>query len=134
VSKDDSDDKASKKKPKKGDLGDVGKVVPIKKMPGPLGPWRLSLSVAVAGLTTGLPLIHAAQTGVQLDLALLRSFGIAFLTWWLLGRINRVLIQAALDRAASPTEQLATVTEWTHVDTTATEAGSASDASDGRAA
>jgi hypothetical protein len=67
--------------------------------PGPLAPWRLTLSVAVAAATTGMPLVDAAATGEQLDLALGKSFGAALLTWIAVGGINRVL--ADTDRAGA---------------------------------
>jgi hypothetical protein len=59
---------------------------------GPLGPWRLSISVLVALGFTGMPLWQTAQTGVGLDMALLRSFGVAFITWIATGRLNRMLV------------------------------------------
>ena len=62
---------------------------------GPLARWRLLLAVGVSGVTTGSTLWAAVGTGEQLDVALLRSFGVWFLTWVSLGRINRVLRQAA---------------------------------------
>ena len=62
---------------------------------GPLGPWRLSLSIAAAAVMTGMPLMRAASSGVELDLALLRSFGAAFLIWVCLSSINRVIATAA---------------------------------------
>lgn len=58
---------------------------------GPLGPWRLSISVLVALGFTGMPLWQTAQTGVGLDMALLRSFGVAFITWIATGRLNKLL-------------------------------------------
>ena len=61
---------------------------------GPLGPWRLSLSIVAAALFTGMPLSRAATTGVGLDMALLRSFVVAFFTWIALSMINRVLADA----------------------------------------
>jgi hypothetical protein len=70
---------------------------------GPLGPWRLSLSIVVAALFTGMPLSRAASTGIGLDSALLRSFVVAFFTWIALSSINRVLADAtaAADRDAA---------------------------------
>ncbi len=59
---------------------------------GPLAPWRLSLSVAASIVFTGMPLVDAATTGIDVDTALLRSFGVAFLTWVALGALNRALI------------------------------------------
>ena len=79
---------------------------------GPLAPWRLVLVVALAAVTTGMPLMHAAQTGVGLDMALLRSFGIAFLAWVALGRINRVLGRAAADELQHPAARLSAVPDW----------------------
>lgn len=61
---------------------------------GPLGPWRLSIAVLVAALTTGAPLYRAVLTGLDLDMALGRSFGVAFLTWIVLGSINKMLALA----------------------------------------
>jgi hypothetical protein len=61
---------------------------------GPLGPWRLSLSIVAAAVFTGMQLSRAATTGVGLDLALLRSFVVAFFTWIALSMINRVLADA----------------------------------------
>jgi hypothetical protein len=58
---------------------------------GPLGPWRLSIAVLVAVLTSGMTLYHAASTGVGMDMALGRSFAIAFVTWIVLGNINKML-------------------------------------------
>lgn len=70
--------------------------------PGPLGPWRLSLSILATAAFTGLPLLQAAATGVGLDMALVRSFGVAFLCWIALGSATRMLAQAeaAADRDA----------------------------------
>lgn len=71
-----------------------------KRPPGPLGPWRLSIVVLVSGITTGSALLAAATTGVELDIALARSFGVAFLVWVALGKINLVLGQAEAERLA----------------------------------
>jgi hypothetical protein len=70
---------------------------------GPLGPWRLSLSIAVSAAFTGMPLSRAATSGIGLDGALLRSFIVAFFTWIALSSINRVLADAtaAADRDAA---------------------------------
>jgi hypothetical protein len=70
---------------------------------GPLGPWRLSLSIIVSAAFTGMHLSRAATTGVGLDMALVRSFAVAFLTWIALSSINRVLGEAtaAADRDAA---------------------------------
>jgi len=85
----------------------AAETVPV--APGPLAPWRLALVVALAAATTGMPLLDAAKTGVGLDLALLRSFGIAFLGWIALGRINHVLRQASADPAARRAPRLTSV-------------------------
>lgn len=61
---------------------------------GPLGPWRLSLSIVAAAVFTGMPLSRAATTGMGVDMALLRSFVVAFFTWVALSMINRVLADA----------------------------------------
>jgi len=68
---------------------------------GPLGPWRLSISVLVAPGFTGMPLWQTAQTGVGLDMALLRSFGVAFITWIATGRLNKLLATEATDDDAT---------------------------------
>jgi hypothetical protein len=62
---------------------------------GPLGPWRLSLSIVAAAAFTGMPLSRAATTGVGVDMALLRAFAVAFFTWIALSSINRVLADAS---------------------------------------
>jgi hypothetical protein len=77
-------------KRKGGDVDEVVAVVPR----GPLGPWRLSLAVAAAAVFTGMPLLDAAQTGLGLDMALARSFGVAFLVWIASGWVNKMLAAA----------------------------------------
>ncbi|MFN6121799.1 MAG: hypothetical protein ACK5CE_19500 [Actinomycetes bacterium] len=62
--------------------------------PGPLAPWRLSIAVAVSALLTGSDRWDAAMTGVAVDMALLRSFGVAFMLWIATGFVNRILVQA----------------------------------------
>jgi hypothetical protein len=76
--------------------------VEIARPSGPLGPWRLSLSIVVAAVFTGMPLADAATSGVGVDSALIRSFVVAFFTWVALSCINRVLADAtaAADRDA----------------------------------
>ena len=59
---------------------------------GPLGPWKLSIAIGVSALFTGMALFDAATTGLGIDMALLRSFGVAFLTWIAVGILNRVLV------------------------------------------
>lgn len=61
---------------------------------GPLGPWRFSIAVLVAALTTGMSLYRAAIAGAGLDMAFVRSFGVAFFTWIVLGSINKMLALA----------------------------------------
>ena len=104
-----SGNKGEKKDKKaKGD----GELAELKRLPGPLAPWRLSLVVALAAATTGMPLLRAASTGAQLDVALLRSFGIAFLAWIALGKINKVLAQVEPGQNTAPAEHLSLVSEW----------------------
>jgi hypothetical protein len=62
--------------------------------PGPLAPWKLSIAVAVSAAFTGIALYDAAMTGVGIDMALIRSFGVAFATWIAVGFVNRVLRDA----------------------------------------
>ncbi len=74
--------------------------------PGPLAPWKLSISVGASAALTGSSLYDAALTGVALDMALMRSFGVAFSVWIAVGFVNKVLRQAleAVDvDAAAPT-------------------------------
>jgi len=95
----------------KGD--EDAEVETITALPGPLAPWRLCIVVGVSSLTTGMALVHAAQSGVGLDLALLRSFGIAFVIWIALGKINRVLGQVETDRLRDPSAtRLTAVPDW----------------------
>lgn len=72
---------------------------------GPLGPWRLSLSIVATMAFTGMPLSRAATTGVGLDSALLRSFVVAFFTWIALSSINRVLADAEVAAARDAARQ-----------------------------
>ena len=104
---------------------------------GFLAQWRLVLVIAVAAVTTGSPLVSAASTGVGLDMALLRSFGIAFVTWIALGKINSVLGQAAVDEALRPPPRLTAVPDWKPAEPTAPtapDAGSSDQEDAGRAA
>ena len=66
---------------------------------GPLGPWRLSLSIVASAAFTGMPLSRAATTGADLDMALVRSFAVAFFAWIALSSINRVLADAEMATA-----------------------------------
>lgn len=69
--------------------------------PGPLAPWRFSIAILVSAVTTGMTLYSAAVTGIDLDMALVRSFGVYFLTWIVLGSINKMLaIAESKDSAA----------------------------------
>ena len=68
-----------------------GEAIPRRRL-GPLGPWRLALAITAAAVFTGLPLFDAATTGVGADMALLRSLGVALLTWVAVGALNRALI------------------------------------------
>lgn len=85
VADDDGDGKKSKKTKK------------FKAPPGPLAPFKLSLAVLVSALTTGLPLWHAWTSGIDVDIALGRSFAVAFVLWIVLGRISRMLGMAQLE-------------------------------------
>jgi hypothetical protein len=91
---DGSKKKAKKQKGKESleQLGGSGATPPPD--PGPLAPWRLSIAVAVSALLTGSDLWDAAMTGVAVDMALLRSFGVAFVPWIATGFVNRILVQA----------------------------------------
>ena len=83
---DDGDGKKKSKKSKK-----------FKAPPGPLAPFRLSLTVLVSAVTTGVPLWHAWTSGIDVDIALGRSFAVAFVLWIVLGRISRMLGMAQLE-------------------------------------
>ena len=67
---------------------------------GPLGPWRLTIAVTAAALTTGRALLDAVSMGVGVDLALGRSFAVAFVVWVLTGVVNRILAEAESRREA----------------------------------
>lgn len=84
-----SDESTSEKKPKKQKK--------VKAPPGPLAPFKLSLAVCASALTTGLPLLNAWSSGVDVDIALGRSFGVAFLLWIVLGKVSRMLGTAQLE-------------------------------------
>ena len=72
--------------------GAVAEAPPVD--PGPLAPWKLSIAVAVSAAFTGLDLYDSAMTGVGVDMALIRSFGVAFAVWIAVGFVNRVLRDA----------------------------------------
>jgi hypothetical protein len=88
--------KGKDKKSKKGkeQLEAIGGAAAARPDPGPLAPWRLSICVAVSAAFTGQALFDAAMTGVGIDGALLRSFGVAFGLWVAVGFVNRLLLQA----------------------------------------
>lgn len=69
----------------------------VKAPPGPIAPFRMLLAVGVSGITTGLPLLGAWSSGVGLDIALGRSFGVAFVLWIVLGKVSRMLGRAQLE-------------------------------------
>lgn len=75
---------------------------------GPLAPWRLTIAVATSAVFTGMPLFDAATAGVGVDMALLRSFGVAFLTWVAVGALNRALfdIPPAAGRANDSAQEI----------------------------
>jgi hypothetical protein len=80
--------------------------------PGPLAPWKLSIAVATSAALTGMPLYDAAFTGVGVDMALVRSFAVAFFVWIAVGFINKVLRQAqasAADDASTSLDPLGVV-------------------------
>lgn len=114
--KDNDDDGATsaaadtgKKKGKKGkeQLEALGGLPAPAPDPGPLAPWRLSIAVAVSAAFTGQDLFDAAMSGVGIDAALLRSFGIAFGIWIAVGFVNRLLrdAQAAVERERAEREE-----------------------------
>ncbi len=65
-------------------------------LPGPLAPWRMAIAVSVSALLTGSPLMEAATSGVEIDFALLRTFGVGFIVWIALGMINKMLVSATI--------------------------------------
>ncbi len=103
-----------------------GATVEARPDPGPLAPWRLSIAVAASAALVGMPLYDAAMTGVGVDMALLRAFGVAFFVWVAVGFVNKVLRQAqavhATHDVGSP-EQLAAPRAW--VDERVGDSGSA---------
>jgi hypothetical protein len=68
--------------------------------PGPLGPWRLTIAVGACALTTGRALLDAVSLGTDVDLALGRSFAVAFVVWVLTGVVNKILAEAESRREA----------------------------------
>lgn len=61
---------------------------------GPLAPWRLSIAVGLSAALTGPALWDATMNDQHVDFALLRSFGVFFLSWFAMGVINRTLVRA----------------------------------------
>jgi hypothetical protein len=96
--KDGKDGKEGKKKSKKDkeQLEALGGPAAPPPDPGPLAPWRLAICVAVSAAFTGQRLFDAAMSGVGIDGALVRSFGVAFALWIATGFVNRILLQAQL--------------------------------------
>ena len=97
---------------KKSDEDEAIEAVEVQKHPGPLGPWKLSISVAVSAAFTGLPLYDAVVTGVGTDMALLRSFGVGFLTWIAASSVNRVVATAQQSVEADSVVRGAPATAW----------------------
>jgi hypothetical protein len=81
--------------------------------PGPLAPWRFSLAVGAAAITTGLPLVDATRSGYGIDAALGRSFGVAALVWIAAGVVNRVVLSVTTTEAepgpSGPAEERSSV-------------------------
>lgn len=91
---DGADGKKKSKKKGKEQLEALGGSAAPPPDPGPLAAWRLSICVAVSAAFTGQKLFDAAMSGVGIDGALLRSFGVAFAVWIAVGFVNRILLQA----------------------------------------
>ncbi len=66
------------------------------KVPGPLAPWKLVITVVATAVLTGQQLLDATSSGVGVDFALLRSFAVAALVWFSVGMVNRVLVAATV--------------------------------------
>ena len=84
--------------------------------PGPLAPWKLSISVAASAALTGMPLTDAAMSGIGIDMALLRSFGTAFFVWIAVGFVNKVLLQAEAKAATDAQPTPASVSPKPYID------------------
>ena len=70
--------------------------------PGPIGAWRLTLSVGSSALMTGRALLDSAMSGQHLDLALGRSFGAACVVWIASGTVNRIFVDLERRRESDP--------------------------------
>ena len=61
---------------------------------GPLGPYRLLITVAAVLLVLGLPLWNSLMAGDPSDALLLRVAGLGLLVWITTGIVSRALAQA----------------------------------------
>lgn len=91
------------------DLPEFRVVVKHRNRRGPLGPYRLVLSVAFALLIAGEDLLDAATTGVGTDAALIRATLAAWFVWILAGLVSRIL--AAGEQRATRTTPTADVAD-----------------------
>ena len=80
-------------------------VVRRPRRPGPLGPYRFTITTAFAAVVTGAPLWRSLETGVGIDAALIRTGVASLLMWVLAGHVNRILASGASNqsRPTSPT-------------------------------
>src|SRR6056297_1896513 len=62
---------------------------------GPLAPYRFAITVVFAFIVSGAALWDAAETGVGVDVALLRTAGSALLAWIIVGRVSKILASSA---------------------------------------
>jgi hypothetical protein len=58
---------------------------------GPLAPYRFTITVVFALVVSGGALWDATDTGVGIDMALLRIAGSALLAWIIVGRVSKIL-------------------------------------------
>ena len=62
---------------------------------GPLAPYRFAITVVFALVVSGGALWDATESGVGIDMALLRIAGSALLAWIIVGRVSKILASSA---------------------------------------
>lgn len=69
---------------------------------GPLAPYRFAITVVFAFAVSGAALWDATETGVGIDIALLRTAASALLAWIIVGRISKILASSVSPEETDP--------------------------------
>lgn len=87
--------KKKKNKKGKGGAGEYQVVIRRNSGRGPLAPHRLSLSLLFTLIVSGNSLLNAAQTGVDIDMAMIRAGVAALFAWMVVGHVSSILAAAS---------------------------------------